>query len=86
MAVDLITRMNVYHVILQRGVELRLLPDLWSLRDAVIESTLEFSIIRWRNVSPRLDGRPHVPQVSGNVSWTKCLSARRSHESVTSCS
>jgi Family of unknown function (DUF6886) len=39
--------------ILQRGVELRVLPDLWSLRDAVLESTLEFSIIRWRNASPR---------------------------------
>ena len=35
--------------VLQRGVELRILPNLWSLRDAVIESTLEFSIIRWRN-------------------------------------
>lgn len=39
--------------ILQRGVELRILPNLWSLRDAVLESTLEFSIIRWRNASPR---------------------------------
>lgn len=39
--------------ILQRGVELRVLPDLWSLRDAIIESTLEFSIIRWRNASAR---------------------------------
>ena len=39
--------------ILQRGVELRILPNLWSLRDAVVESTLEFSIIRWRNASPR---------------------------------
>jgi len=39
----------------QRGVELRVLPtsDLWSLRDAVIASTLEFSIIRWRNASAR---------------------------------
>jgi hypothetical protein len=42
--------------ILQRGVELRVLPCLWSLRDAVVESTLEFSIIRWRNAQPR--GRP----------------------------
>ena len=42
--------------ILQRGVELRVLPDLWPLRDAVIESTLEFSIIRWRNASPRRTG------------------------------
>jgi hypothetical protein len=39
--------------ILQRGVELRILPNLWSLRDAVVESSLEFSIIRWRNASPR---------------------------------
>ena len=39
--------------ILQRGVELRILPNLWSLRDAVVESTLEFSIIRWRNALPR---------------------------------
>ena len=39
--------------ILERGVELRILPSLWSLRDAVIASTLEFSIIRWRNASSR---------------------------------
>ena len=49
--------------ILQRGVELRVLPDLWSLRDAVIASTLEFSIIRWRNA---IDAS-HVAQVSGNA-------------------
>lgn len=39
--------------VLQRGVELRILPNLWSLRDAIIESTLEFSIIRWRNALPQ---------------------------------
>ena len=39
--------------ILQRGGELRVLSNLWSLRDAVVESTLEFSIIRWRNATPR---------------------------------
>lgn len=39
--------------ILTRGVELRILPSLWSLRDAVVASTLEFSVIRWRNASPR---------------------------------
>jgi len=38
--------------ILQRGVELRILPNLWSLRNAVMGSTLEFSIIRWRNAAP----------------------------------
>ena len=40
----------------QRAVELRVLPNLWSLRDAIVESTLEFSIIRWRNASPRQAG------------------------------
>jgi hypothetical protein len=44
--------------ILQRGVELRVLPNLWSLRDAVVESTLEFSIIRWRNALPRPSSQP----------------------------
>ena len=39
--------------VLHRGVELRVQPDLWALRDAVIESTLAFSIIRWRNAAPR---------------------------------
>jgi hypothetical protein len=39
--------------VLKRGVELRVQPSLWKLRDAVIESTLAFSIIRWRNAAPR---------------------------------
>jgi hypothetical protein len=39
--------------VLARGVELRVQPSLWALRDAVIESTLAFSIIRWRNATPR---------------------------------
>jgi Family of unknown function (DUF6886) len=33
--------------------ELRALPDLWPLRDAVVASTLDFSIIRMRNARPR---------------------------------
>jgi hypothetical protein len=32
-----------------RGVELRFVPDLWPLRDAVASSTLRFSLIRMRN-------------------------------------
>ena len=44
---------NPVSAILHRGVELRILPNLWSLRNAVVESTLEFSIIRWRNAAPR---------------------------------
>lgn len=39
---------------LQRcGVELRILPNLWPLRDAVVASSLRFSIIRMRNALPR---------------------------------
>ena len=33
----------------KRNVELRLLPSLWPLRDAVLRSTLQFSMIRMRN-------------------------------------
>ncbi|HTI36818.1 MAG TPA: hypothetical protein VL484_04595 [Vicinamibacterales bacterium] len=36
----------------RRGVDLRILPTLWPLRDAVLASTLQFSIIRMRNASP----------------------------------
>ena len=38
----------------RRGVELRFVPNLWPLRDAVIASTLQFSIIRMRNAQPRV--------------------------------
>jgi len=38
----------------QRGVELRLESNLWPLRDAVVASTLQFSMIRMRNALPRL--------------------------------
>lgn len=39
-----------------RGVELRVTPSLWKLRDAVTGSSLHFSIIRWRGVAPRREG------------------------------
>jgi hypothetical protein len=39
--------------LLQRGVELRIVPNLWPLRDAVIASSLQFSMIRMRNALPR---------------------------------
>ncbi|MDE0010924.1 MAG: hypothetical protein OXU36_07250 [Candidatus Poribacteria bacterium] len=34
-------------------VELRIMPSLWPLYDAVVNSTLAFSIIRMRNAQPR---------------------------------
>ena len=39
--------------LLRRGVELRFMPSLWSLRDAVVASSLQFSLIRMRNALPR---------------------------------
>jgi hypothetical protein len=37
----------------QRDVELRLTPSLWSLCDAVVASSLQFSCIRMANARPR---------------------------------
>lgn len=39
--------------LLRHGVELRIMPSLWPLYDAVVASTLQFSIIRMRNAQPR---------------------------------
>ena len=39
--------------LLGRGVELRFLPNLRTLRDAVVASTLRYSLIRMRNALPR---------------------------------
>ena len=35
------------------GVELRIMPSLWPLYQTVVVSTLQFSIIGWRNAAPR---------------------------------
>jgi Family of unknown function (DUF6886) len=37
----------------RRHVEIRVIPNLWPLRDAVVASSLQFSIIRMRNALPR---------------------------------
>ncbi len=34
------------------GVELRIMPNLWRLQQAVAQSTLQFSMIRMRNAQP----------------------------------
>ena len=49
--------------LLERGVELRFVPNLWPLRDAVVSSTLRFSLIRMRNALPRQPTNP-APQPS----------------------
>jgi hypothetical protein len=36
----------------KRNIELRVMPSLWELREAVVGSTMHFSITRMRNASP----------------------------------
>lgn len=45
---------NLPAELFRRNVELRVMPSLWKLRDAVVSSSLQFSIIRMRNAGPRL--------------------------------
>ena len=40
----------------RHDVELRVMPSLWKLREAVIHSTLGFSVIRMRNAQPPAEG------------------------------
>lgn len=40
--------------VIERGAELRIVNNLWPLRDAVVNSTMGFSCIRMRNAQPRL--------------------------------
>ena len=37
----------------KRKVELRFMPNLWSLADEIIKSSLQYSLIRMRNAKPR---------------------------------
>jgi len=50
----------------RRGVELRILPTLWPLRDAVVASSLQFSIIRMRNAAPRPPAASGSAATAGN--------------------
>jgi hypothetical protein len=47
---------DVLGALVDRGVELRVMPSLWKLRDAVVASSMAFSNIRWRNAAPRREG------------------------------
>src|SRR5262245_59191997 len=53
--------------LLERGVELRFVPDLWALRDAVVTSTLQFSLIRMRNALPRPSPNELLQQTAAAV-------------------
>lgn len=50
----------------EHGVELRVVPNLWPLRNAVVLSTLRFSITRMRNALPGESLNP-PPQQTGPV-------------------
>jgi hypothetical protein len=60
--------------LLRLGVELRFVPDLWPLRDAVVASTLRYSIIRMRSARPRAAPNPALqptgPAVPGAARHT----------------
>lgn len=47
---------DVLSALLQHDVELRIVPSLWELREAVINSTLGFSIIRMNKAQPPPEG------------------------------
>jgi len=47
---------NILAALLEHDVELRILPSLWKLREAVIKSTLQFSIIRMHKAQPPPEG------------------------------
>ena len=47
---------DILGALLERDVELRIMACLWELREAVIHSTLQFSIIRMKNARPPQEG------------------------------
>lgn len=69
-----VTEINdVPDALMARDVELRVLPSLWKLRDAVFASTLAYSFIRMRHAKPRIPGpsggsdRAATPDVGNHV-------------------
>lgn len=44
---------HIMEELLTKNIELRLVPSLWPLADAVVKTSLRFSCIRMRNASPR---------------------------------
>jgi hypothetical protein len=47
---------DILGALAERDVELRVMPSLWGLREVVIHSSLQFSIIRMRNAHPPPEG------------------------------
>jgi len=51
--ISVVKMKDLVRELLDRNIELRFLPNLWSLREAIAASSLEFSIIRFRNALPK---------------------------------
>jgi hypothetical protein len=70
--------------LLRRGVELRLVPCLWPLRDAVVASTLRFSFIRMRPAVPMKRASPVVgpKRATSGLTWIPVGTARPINSSV----
>jgi hypothetical protein len=70
--------------LLRRGVELRLVPSLWPLRDAVAASTLRFSFIRMRHAVPMTRASPVVgpARATSGLTWIPVGTARPINSSV----
>lgn len=47
---------DILGALLEHDVELRIMASLWELREVVIHSTLQFSIIRMKNARPPQEG------------------------------
>ncbi len=47
---------DILSELLLHDVELRVMPSLWELREEVIHSTMQYSIIRMRNATPPPEG------------------------------
>jgi hypothetical protein len=47
---------NILNELLKYDIELRIIPSLWKIREEIIKSTLDFSIIRMQNATPPEDG------------------------------
>ena len=47
---------NILAALLEHDVELRIMPSLWKLREAVIKSSLQFSITRMHKAQPPPEG------------------------------
>ena len=56
----------------RRGVDVRMLTNLWVLRDAVVSSSLQFSIIRIRNALPVTSDRATTSKLDRR-DWSSCI-------------